>query len=246
MSLGSIVPRLRDEGRYVYPGGELELFEHARNWKRYWATRVGPFIGRTVAEVGAGIGTNALLLSHRCQHWTCIEPDAALAARIGQLIAQGKLGPNCTVLTTKLAELPRTVQFDAVLYVDVLEHIQDDRAELAEAARRLNPKGYLVVLSPAHQWLFTPFDSAIGHVRRYTTKSLGALAPPGLSPRVFRYLDSVGLLASLANALVLKASIPTRAQIRFWDQVLVPASRWLDLLTGYRVGKSVLGVWQAP
>lgn len=231
---------------YAYPGGELELFEHARNWKRYWAKRIKPFLGETVAEVGAGIGANTRALISSRVLWTCIEPDGALAARIEQLVELGQLGANCTVQATTLARLSPSKRFDTILYIDVLEHIADDRAELAEAARRLSPEGHLVVLSPAHQWLFTPFDAAIGHVRRYTAKSLRALSPPGLRPRVFQYLDSVGLLASLANLLVLKASMPTQAQIRFWDQVMVPASRLLDPLTGFRAGKSVLAVWQAP
>ncbi len=236
-------------GAYAYPGGELELFEHARNWKRYWAKRIKPFLGESVAEVGAGIGANTRALTSRVASralWTCIEPDGALAARIERLVENGQLGTNCTVQATTLAALPPGKRFDTILYLDVLEHIAEDRAELAEAARRLNPEGYLVVLSPAHQWLFTPFDAAIGHVRRYTAKSLRALSPPGLHPRLFQYLDSVGLLASLANLLVLKTSMPTQTQIRFWDQVMVPASRLLDPLTGFRAGKSVLAVWQVP
>jgi len=233
-------------GAYAYPGGELELFEHARNWKRYWAKRITPFLGATVAEVGAGIGSNTRNLISSRADWTCIEPDGALAARIEQLVERGQLGANCAVRATTLAALPLASRFDTILYIDVLEHIADDRAELAEAARRLRPGGYLVVLSPAHQWLFTAFDAAIGHVRRYTAKSLRGLSPPGLRPQLFQYLDSVGLLASLANVLLLKASMPTRAQIRFWDQVMVPASRLLDPLTGFRAGKSILAVWQAP
>ncbi len=234
------------DGTYAYPGGELELFEHARNWKRYWAARITPFLGETVAEVGAGIGANTRNLMSSCAHWTCIEPDSALAARIERLIERGHLGANCVVRATTLAALPPSSRFDTILYIDVLEHIADDRAELAEAARRLKPRGYLVVLGPAHQWLFTAFDSAIGHFRRYTAKSLQALSPPGLRPRRFQYLDSVGLLASLANVLVLKASMPTQAQIRFWDRVMVPVSRLLDPVIGFRAGKSVLAVWQAP
>lgn len=233
-------------GAYAYPGGELELFEHARNWKRYWADRIKPFLGSTVAEVGAGIGSNTRNLISSRMRWTCIEPDGALAARIERLIEHGHLDTNCAVLATTLAGLPPASRFDTILYIDVLEHIADDGAELAEAARRLNPGGHLIVLSPAHQWLFTAFDSAIGHVRRYTAKSLRALSPPGLQPRLFQYFDSVGLFASLANALILRASMPTPAQIRFWDRVMVPASRLLDPLTGFRAGKSVLAVWQAP
>src|SRR5262249_30583866 len=133
-----------------------------------------------------------------------------------------------------------------ILYLDVLEHIVDDRGELARAARRLAPNGRLVVLAPAHPWLYTPFDRAIGHHRRYTRASLRALAPDGVRELLLRYLDAAGLAASLGNRLVLRSAQPTSRQIRTWDRWLVPCSRWLDRATFGRIGKSVLGVWRKP
>jgi hypothetical protein len=58
------------------------------------------------------------------------------------------------------------------------------------------------------------------------------------------YLDSVGLLASAANRLLLKQSLPTARQIQVWDNFMVPCSRLLDPLTGYLAGKSVVAVWE--
>ena len=115
-----------------------------------------------------------------------------------------------------------------------------------QASHRIKPGGYLVVLSPAHPFLYTPFDQAIGHYRRYTRDSLLALNPPGLEVAQMRYLDSAGMLASLGNRLVLKQSMPTRRQIAFWDKFLVRVSTVSDSLLGFRLGKSVLGVWRKP
>jgi hypothetical protein len=134
--------------------------------------------------------------------------------------------------------------FDTILYVDVLEHIEDDRGELALAARLLKPGGHLVVLSPAHRWLYTAFDSVIGHHRRYTRADLRAITPTGLALVRLDYLDSVGLLASLGNRLLLRQALPTPGQIALWDRVLVRLSTRLDPLFGNRLGKSVLGVWR--
>ena len=136
--------------------------------------------------------------------------------------------------------------FDLVLMLDVLEHIEDDAAEMARAAEWLRPGGHVVALSPAHQWLFTPFDRAIGHYRRYTRKTLAALTPPGLELVRLGYLDSVGLLASLGNRLLLGRSMPTPRQVATWDTFMVPVSRVVDPALGFAVGKSVLGVWRHP
>ena len=88
----------------------------------------------------------------------------------------------------------------------MLEHIEDDAAEVRRAAEALAPGGHLLALSPAQPWLFSPFDAEIGHFRRYTKKSFAALAPPGLTAVKLVYLDSVGMAASLANRLLLRSS----------------------------------------
>ena len=141
------------------------------------------------------------------------------------------------------SDLASTERFDALIYVDVLEHIEKDGEELQRAAAHLTEGGRLIVLSPAHQSLFSPFDAAVGHFRRYSRATLAAAAPAELRLEKIFYLDSVGLFASLANKLFLKQKHPTVDQVKFWSDVIVPVSRWIDPLLGFRVGKSVVGVW---
>jgi 2-polyprenyl-3-methyl-5-hydroxy-6-metoxy-1,4-benzoquinol methylase len=225
---------------FKYAGSELELFEKARNWKAYWRSQIARFVRGEVLEVGAGIGANtATLASLEFQHWTCLEPDSALAARIA--VPPG--GRHRSAVGT-IADLPAETTFDAILYIDVLEHIADDRAEMSRAAAHLKPGGAVIVLAPAHPFLFTPFDAAIGHFRRYTRASLRAAAPANLRVEKLVYLDAAGMLASAGNRLLLQRSMPTERQILTWDRLLVPVSRRIDPLFAGRLGKSVLGVWR--
>ncbi len=159
-------------------------------------------------------------------------------------ISSGELPDCCQVQIGTLADLPEHECFDTILYMDVLEHIADDRGELALAAAHLKPGGHIVVLAPAHQWLFTPFDEFQGHFRRYIRQTLRAAAPVELALVRLDYLDSMGIFASLGNRLVLKRAIPTAGQIALWDRVMVPLSTVIDRLFGHRLGKSVLGVWR--
>lgn len=228
-----------------YVGNELELFASATVWKSYVRSKLQPYLGRSVIEVGAGLGgTTRFLCSGREEKWLCVEPDPQLADQIQSAIAARTLPQCCEVLCGTLATLDRQPRFDTILYIDVLEHIADDAAELRLAADFLAPRGHLVILGPAHQWLFTPFDQAIGHFRRYTKRSLAAAAPPHCRCVKLAYLDSVGLLASCANRVMLNQSMPTVRQITVWDKGMVRCSRVLDRLLGYTVGKSILGVWQ--
>lgn len=228
---------------YRYAGTELAVFADAQHWKRYLATQIGPFVRGRVLEVGAGIGrTTSALWQPSVTGWTSLEPDAGLAASARRYYSDMSLDASVRIATT--GSLAADERFDAILYIDVLEHIADDLTELRSAAEHLEHGGHLVVLSPAHQWLFSAFDEAVGHRRRYTAATLRRAVPDGLIPVRLRYLDAAGIAASLANALVLRRQSPRASQVRFWDRVMVPVSRAVDPLLGFMVGKSLLGVWQ--
>jgi SAM-dependent methyltransferase len=229
---------------YHYVGSELELFAAATNWKAYIAQVLGRFISGRVLEVGAGIGSNTAHLDNaRVSEWTCLEPDPDLARLIGGRGQVGEVRATCRVVTGKIEDIDRAALFDTILYLDVLEHIAEDRAELARARHHLAAQGNLVVLAPAHQYLFSPFDAAIGHHRRYDRASLRARTPPGCRLDDFLMLDCAGFFASLANRLMLRAAIPSQRQIAVWDKLLVPISRRLDPLTGHKLGKTAVAVW---
>lgn len=230
---------------FKYAGTELDLFAAMHNWKSYWSGRIRPFIGGDVLEVGAGIGANTPYLDRTGSgRWVCLEPDPELAAQLGRNVgrAAGRSRHETACGTTK--SLDPGSEFDTILYIDVLEHIENDREELETAASMLRSGGRLLVLSPAHQCLFTPFDKAIGHFRRYNRRMLRDISPAGLRLEQTWYLDSVGILLSAANLLILRQSMPTRGQLAFWDRCVIPLSRLLDRCFFGGVGKSIVAIWQ--
>ena len=88
----------------------------------------------------------------------CLEPDEALASQLRTAVrGQARRHVSVGTISSVAGQL-----FDAVLYIDVLEHIEDDKSELACAIRLIRPGGRLIVLAPAHQALYSPFDKAIG------------------------------------------------------------------------------------
>jgi len=229
---------------FRYIGTELDLFAAVRNWKAYWSAQVRPFLKGDVLEVGAGIGSNTGLLDPGGEgRWVCLEPDPDLAAGLRGNVAvingRRKYDTACGTLESLNGQ-----QFDSILYIDVLEHIENDAEELHRAAAHLRPGGSLIVLSPAHQSLFSPFDAEIGHFRRYSRAMVRKISPAGLRLVRVRYLDSAGIAASAANVLLLHQTMPTKAQLHFWDRWMVPVSRVLDRLFLYSVGKSIVAVWQ--
>jgi len=230
---------------YSYVGNELELFAEAVHWKRYFRSAIADRLVGDVLEVGAGIGETARhLLDGRQRSWLCLEPDERLGTRLRAWAEAGDVAPLPTVQIGTTADLDPSSRFDTILYIDVLEHIEDDRAEMARAAELLAPRGALIVLSPAFQQLFSDFDRSVGHFRRYTRASLAEVMPPSVRQVRLRYLDSVGFLASLSNRALLRQALPTRRQIALWDRVMIPASRVLDPLLARSFGRSVLAVYE--
>lgn len=229
---------------FKYVGSELELFSAVHNWKTYWSNRIAPFVRGDTLEVGAGIGANTPHLDRSGNgRWVCLEPDANLIAQLHSKLEGANAGRRYEVVCGTLASIEAD-QFDTIIYIDVLEHIENDREELASAARLLRSGGRIIVLSPAHQRLFTPFDAAIGHFRRYNRRMLREISPAGTRLEQLWYLDSAGLLLSSANLLLLRQSLPTKAQLAFWDRCVIPVSRALDPCLCGRVGKSIVGIWR--
>jgi hypothetical protein len=134
--------------------------------------------------------------------------------------------------------------FESILYLDVLEHIENDILEVQKASDLLIVGGKLIILSPAHNSLMSAFDRQIGHYRRYSKASLDQIRPEGMILESAIYLDSLGLVASIANRFLLQQDQPKKSQIKFWDSVLIPISRIVDRVLLNKVGKTVVVVWK--
>lgn len=226
-----------------YPGKELELFEHAKNWKGYFASKLIPYIKGNVAEVGAGIGgTTNFLFNAKVESWTCFEPDSNLFDQLSR--ASQSMGfQDQMELNNKI--LPEgTNLYDTILYIDVLEHIEQDQEELEKAIKALRPAGNLIVLVPAFNFLYSPFDKSIGHFRRYDKRMLMSIFPANASINSLFYLDTMGFLSSLLNKLVLRQLYPKPSQIRFWDCFLIPISKIIDKVFFHSFGKSLILIYK--
>jgi ubiquinone/menaquinone biosynthesis C-methylase UbiE len=231
------------EGSYI--GSELELFQFATNWKKYFARLIVPFLNGNILEVGAGIGgTTKYLCNGNQSSWVCLEPDKEMAVIIQDKISRGELPACCKVRHGYTADLQGLGAYDTVVYIDVLEHINHEKDEIVAASRLLKPGGHIIALVPAYQCLYTSFDKAVGHYRRYSTGRLMSVFPAFFKKIWIKHLDSVGLCASLGNRLILKKGTPHISEIMLWDKCMVPVSRIMDYIFFYSIGRSILGVWQ--
>jgi 2-polyprenyl-3-methyl-5-hydroxy-6-metoxy-1,4-benzoquinol methylase len=233
--------RLKNMANFNYSGSELDVFSRAMNWKHYWSNKINKYLGDSVLEVGAGIGSNTEILSNKgFLRWVVIEPDINFCSIIDAKIKSKILPKNIEIINTTLSKLDKGEYFDTILYIDVLEHIENDIEELRNAQAHLAQNGHIIVVAPAHNFLFTPFDKKIGHFRRYNKGMFRAITPSNCTIVDLRYLDSIVMLASIANKLFFKSHTPTISQVLFWDKYMVRISSVLDGFFAYLFGKSVI------
>ena len=98
------------------------------------------------------------------------EPLERLAAR----------EPGVPLLQFDLVRCPLPdASIDAVVMLNVLEHIEDDRRAVDQTVRILKPGGLLIVEVPAGPRLYDAYDEYLQHQRRYTARSLASLLEAG-------------------------------------------------------------------
>ena len=221
-----------------YPGKELEAMSSADHYRRWIVEAFDPYLGRSVAEVGAGIGSiSRLLLAQPIDRLTSFEPSnnmyphlaAAVAGDARATSIHGLFGPE---------QAGRG--YDAVVYINVLEHVEREREELDRAREALRPGGHLLVFVPALAWLFSAFDREVGHFRRYSRPGLERVVEHGGFEIVrSRYFDLAGVLPWYVYFTLMGRGMG-RGSVSLYDRLVVPPMRVLEGIVRPPVGKNIL------
>ena len=132
-------------------------------------------------------------------------------------------------------------KFDTIMYLNVLEHIKQDNEEIKKAFEKLNQDGYLIILVPAHNKLYSKFDKAVGHYRRYEIEFFKSIKIKNSKLIKLIYLDSLGYFLYYLNKLFFKKEVyPSKLKIFIWDKIFTPISYFLDRILMYKFGKNIL------
>jgi SAM-dependent methyltransferase len=122
-----------------------------------------------VLEVGCGTGNTLRILEQVCSPHHVVGIDLFLE---GLAIARKRV--TCPLVQADLSLLPFEQKFGIIGLFDVLEHLPDDIQVLSTLHTILAPGGYLFLTVPAHQALWSYFDEAACHYRRYSSDDLAA------------------------------------------------------------------------
>jgi SAM-dependent methyltransferase len=202
-----------------------------------------PYLHGRVLEVGAGTGTitRKLVERHPDVSVVALEPADNMFAVLQPYAA---LTPRVSARKETLVEFEAEAAtgFDAVLYVNVLEHIADDERELGLAATALRPGGALLVFGPALEALYSELDHKAGHYRRYSIDRLRRIVEAsGMEIVSLRYFDLLGVLPYLVAYRWLHGNGISGSTVWLYDRLIVPVSRLIQrALPHPPAGKNVI------
>jgi SAM-dependent methyltransferase len=218
----------------------LEVMSEAENYNRYLLDLVRAHAPQRqrVLDFGAGAGQFSIPMSQLGFDVTALEPDDFLRGRI----ASG--GVAAVASPRELAD----ASFGYIYTLNVLEHIPDEVEALRQVRSKLVAGGTLLVYVPAFPVLFTGMDSKVGHLRRYTRRTLtAAVSAAGFAIERCVYVDSLGFFATLLFKVAgdRGGAINPRA-LRLYDRIVFPLSRVIDWVTRRWFGKNLLLIATVP
>lgn len=139
---------------------------------RHWIQRVRPLSpGDLLADCGAGTGTFAEEMVPHCRVLAIDDHEESMELARRKLGADRVKKGSCTALPLEDGSV------DVLTALDVIEHVEQDRQALGEFARVTRPGGIVVITVPALMSLWSDWDVALHHFRRYTRPTLLDLVP---------------------------------------------------------------------
>jgi SAM-dependent methyltransferase len=159
-----------------------------------------------LVDVGCGTGGFLEYLIRSCglasDRVLGIEPDERAASIASE---RGLTIQNISPEHIDPSQLPRLA--DVVSLLDVLEHIDDAVSALQRLRKLVKTGGYIVILVPAHQALWSSWDDQLGHYRRYSKETLSDhLSKGGWQPIYMRHLFSAMVIPGLIRAKLINSS----------------------------------------
>jgi SAM-dependent methyltransferase len=223
---------------------EFAALSEARNYRAMLVAELQTHLRGSVLEVGAGIGqiTQELANISTVRRLLSVEPDESFCSAFRANLPDGEL------LHGTVEDLQGDSSWDAIVSINVLEHIEKDTQELAAYHRLLQKNaGTLCLFVPARPELYAPIDRDFGHFRRYRKRELELkLAECGFKCQQIRYYNLLGYFAWWASFCLLKRRSFDVASVRLFDRALFPVVHFLEThVCPPPIGQSLLVIAKA-
>jgi len=231
--------------KVVYVGKDLEAMSFAVNYHRWILDEFSHLLGKHIVEVGAGTGSfSEMVLETKPETLALVEPSDLFNDLISNVSQNGnhtKIDFYNSIFAAVAAEIVGKQKPDSIIYVNVLEHIEDDAHELKLIYDSLSDGGRCFLFVPALMALYGDFDRKLGHFRRYTKKELERKCQDaGFKLLKSKYFDFAGVIPWYINYRLLKSESLGGGAVSLYDKAVVPVFRKIESIINVPVGKNIL------
>jgi hypothetical protein len=130
---------------------------------------------------------------------------------------------------------------DTIVYINVLEHVEDDAAELRIMHNSLTERGKICIFVPAVPFLLSDFDRQIGHFRRYSRNELVSKCErAGFKILLARGFDFPGIFPWLVKYRLLRSLTIEQSMVKLYDRLVVPPIRLVETILKPPIGKNLI------
>ena len=235
----------------VQPASSAESLENhlggaaGRRYRNYQFNLVAPYVGDSLLEVGSGLGHFSEQFSGRLRYLIVSDNDPYC---LGQLREHYSGRDDVEVLELSLpGQIKARRQVETVVMMNVLEHIRDDVQALRDLAACVEPGGDIVIWVPGYMQLYGDFDRIVGHVTRYTPKTLRrTVESAGLTVEVCKPVNFIGGIAWWLAVRCFSVGHVNPKIASLYDMTVVPVTRVLERIIRPPFGQTVFCVARVP
>jgi glycosyltransferase involved in cell wall biosynthesis len=200
----------------------LDAFASAPNFNRWMAETIKPYIGKSVLEIGAGMGNLTRLLLRGRKRYIATDLDREHLERLRNRLSQRPNLETAELDAARPEDQPRYhSQMDTVVCLNVLEHIEDDLGALRNFRAMLQNGGRVIILVPAGQSIYNSLDRELGHFRRYSEDQLRQrMTEAGFEMETVLRFNRSSLPGWWLNGTILKRRTISRLQLKTFDRLV--------------------------
>jgi len=234
-------------GRQTMSSG-LERATNYHRWNYEW---IAGYLQGRILDVGGGTGNHITFL----RDLELVSVDIS-AECVDELRHRYREIGNWTfevgdITDGRLVDRLGRASFNTVLSCNVFEHIAEDERAFIHAAELLKPGGLLVLVLPAHRWLYGSMDKLAGHFRRYSDEDAARkLRVASLEQVSIRYVNLVGAMGWYVNNRIIShddlSSGGINRQISIFDRLMIPVLKRIEGQRSMPFGQSLVCVGRKP
>ena len=223
----------------------LKVIATADRFNRWMFEQIRDHLKGEILEIGSGIGNISQLViesdhyitlsDYNKEYCSILEDRFSTNKNVREVIQIDLLHPE---FETKFLRFKQ--KFDSIFLLNVIEHIEDDKLSVRNCRYLLKPGGHLILLAPAYSWLYSTFDEALGHYRRYTVKSMSELLQSqGFDILSGSYFNITGIAGWFLFGKIFKRRMLGKGEMSVFNRI-VPFAKLTDKIMAHKAGLSII------